>query len=117
LEGCTPPPSQLTSPVAVEGAAFVHGAAASGGFPMTRPERRRAPPHLAFVAPWKHIPRMTVTARRTVRSGRSANAERTVIYHGIKIAPISGKRSATAEAIRDALRARSEQARGALARD
>lgn len=38
--------------------------------------------------------------------------ERTVIYRGIKIAPMSGKRSATATAIRDALRVKSERARG-----
>jgi hypothetical protein len=30
-------------------------------------------------------------------------------YRGIKIAPMSGKRSATAKAIRDALRIKSEQ--------
>jgi len=35
-------------------------------------------------------------------------AERTVVCHGIKIAPIAGKRSPTAEAIRDALRTKSE---------
>ncbi len=34
-----------------------------------------------------------------------------VVYHGIKIAPIAGKRSPTAEAIRDALRTKSESAR------
>ncbi len=38
-------------------------------------------------------------------------AERMVVYHGIKIAPIAGKRSPTAEAIRDALRTKSESAR------
>jgi len=42
----------------------------------------------------------------------STKFERTVVYRGIKIAPMSGKRSATAKAIRDALRAQSEQTRG-----
>jgi hypothetical protein len=40
---------------------------------------------------------------------RSATAEQAVIYRGIKIAQMSGKRSATAKAIRDALRTKSEQ--------
>ena len=34
------------------------------------------------------------------------------MYHGIKIAPITGKRSPVAEAIRDALRTRSKAAHG-----
>jgi hypothetical protein len=55
---------------------------------------------------------MAIQAKKTVRARRSAPPERTVIYRGIKIAPISGKRSATAKAIRDALRTKSEQTRG-----
>jgi hypothetical protein len=55
---------------------------------------------------------MATRAKKTGRSPRSATAERTVIYRGIKIAPMSGKRSATAKAIRDALRTKSEQTRG-----
>lgn len=55
---------------------------------------------------------MATQAKKTVRTRRSATPERTVVYRGIKIAPMSGKRSATAKAIRDALRAKSERARG-----
>jgi hypothetical protein len=60
---------------------------------------------------------MVTRAKKTGHALRSATAERTVIYHGIKIAPMSGKRSATARAIRGALRTKSEQTtRGKLAR-
>jgi hypothetical protein len=52
---------------------------------------------------------MATRAKKTGHALRSATAERTVIYRGIKIAPMSGKRSATANAIRDALRTKSEQ--------
>ena len=44
------------------------------------------------------------------------NFERTVVYRGIKIPPMSGRRSATARAIRDALRTKSEHLRGEPAR-
>jgi hypothetical protein len=47
---------------------------------------------------------MVTRAKKTGHAIRSATAERTVIYRGIKIAPMSGKRFATANAIRDALR-------------
>jgi HTH-type transcriptional regulator / antitoxin HigA len=47
------------------------------------------------------------TARkRTPRIRASTKTESVVVYRGIKIPPISGKRSPTAEALRDALRAR-----------
>jgi hypothetical protein len=46
------------------------------------------------------------------RARSSGSSEGTVVYPGIKIAPISGKRSATAQAIRDALRAKAERLRG-----
>lgn len=42
--------------------------------------------------------------------------ERTVIYRGIKIPPISGKRSPTALAIRDAFQTELKQRRGKPAR-
>lgn len=58
---------------------------------------------------------MATQAKKTMRARRSVPPERTVVYRGIKIAPMSGKRSPTAEAIRDALRTRSEQARGEAA--
>lgn len=41
----------------------------------------------------------------------AADFERPVIYRGIKIEPIAGKRSAVARAIRDDLRKQSEQSR------
>jgi hypothetical protein len=54
---------------------------------------------------------MATSAKKTSRARSSAKTEPTVIYRGIKIAPISGKRSPTAEAIRDALRAKYEHSR------
>jgi len=42
----------------------------------------------------------------------SASSEGTVVYRGIKIAPMSGKRSATAQALRDALQTESKRLRG-----
>ena len=63
---------------------------------------------LALMGEKPHIAGMTI-AKRMARKGK---AEREVVYRGIKIAPITGKRSAIAKAIRDALRARSEESRG-----
>jgi hypothetical protein len=57
-----------------------------------------------------HIDPVT-TKLKKARKTRSSSLERPVIYRGIKIAPMSGKRSATAQAIRDALRTKSEQSR------
>jgi hypothetical protein len=42
----------------------------------------------------------------------AADFERPVIYRGIKIEPIAGRRSSLARAIRDDLRKQSEQSRG-----
>lgn len=55
---------------------------------------------------------MTMQAKKAELTRDSDRSERTVVYRGIKIAPMSGKRSATAKAIRDALRTKSEQTRG-----
>ena len=55
---------------------------------------------------------MASQAKKAARTRRSADPERTVVYHGIKIPPMMGKRSATAKAIRDALRKKSEQTGG-----
>ena len=56
---------------------------------------------------------MATTATKATSTRRSAPAtERPVVYHGIKIAPIAGKRSPIAQAIRDALRTKSESAGG-----
>jgi hypothetical protein len=59
---------------------------------------------------------MVTTVKRAARARSATNSKGTVVYRGIKIAPMSGKRSATAQAIRDALRTRSEQLRGESAR-
>lgn len=59
-----------------------------------------------------HIVTMPAAVKNTVRSRRSAPAERTVTYRGVKIAPMSGKRSPLAQAIRDGLRTKSKQSRG-----
>jgi hypothetical protein len=58
---------------------------------------------------------MVTTAKKSGRV-RLTSRQGTVIYRGIKIAPMSGKRSATAQAIRDAVRTKSEQSRGESAR-
>jgi hypothetical protein len=51
-------------------------------------------------------------AKKTSRARSPAKPEHGVVYRGIKIAPISGKRSATAQAIREVLRTKSEQSHG-----
>jgi hypothetical protein len=58
----------------------------------------------------------TVTTVKRTRRARSSTNRGTVVYRGIEIAPVSGKRSATAQAIRDALRTKSEQLRAESAR-
>jgi hypothetical protein len=55
---------------------------------------------------------MAAAVKRTGRMRSSASSEGTVVYRGIKIAPMSGKRSATAQALRDALRTESKRLRG-----
>jgi Arc/MetJ family transcription regulator len=54
---------------------------------------------------------MVTIAKKAARPRRSVTADPTVVYRGIKIAPMSGRRSAVAKAIRDALRTKSEQRR------
>jgi Arc/MetJ family transcription regulator len=54
---------------------------------------------------------MVSVAKKAGRSRRSGTTDRTVVYRGIKIAPMTGRRSAVAKAIRDALRTKSEQLR------
>jgi hypothetical protein len=58
-----------------------------------------------------HILPMSHRSKANERTARPAQPERAVIYRGIKIAPISGRRSALARAIRDSLRDKSEEAR------
>jgi hypothetical protein len=59
-----------------------------------------------------HILVMTTTEKKAVPARRSAQAERNVIYRGIKIAPMTGKRSAIAQAIREGLQTNSGKSRG-----
>jgi hypothetical protein len=54
---------------------------------------------------------MSTAKKRTSRKRASVKAESVVVYRGIKIGQISGKRSPTAEAFREALRAMSEKSR------
>lgn len=68
-------------------------------------------PELASAIRKFHILHMVTTVKRTGRTRSSTSSEGTVVYRGIKIAPLSGKRSATAQAILDALRTKSEQLR------
>jgi hypothetical protein len=55
---------------------------------------------------------MPTATKKTSRARSSAKSESVVVYRGIKIAQIRGKRSPTAEALREALRTRSEKSRG-----
>lgn len=59
-----------------------------------------------------HIQPMATTAKKRVRPRRPAVPERTVVYRGIKIAPMTGKRSPLAQAIRDGLRTKSKRSHG-----
>jgi hypothetical protein len=68
---------------------------------------------LAIEASRGHLWYMAITAKKTTASRRSApSAERPVVYRGIKIAPVAGKRSPVAKAIRDALLTKSESVHG-----
>jgi len=70
-----------------------------------------ASPTLALRRTESHIQCMVATAKKTGRSGRSASVEGTVVYRGIKIEPVIGKRSPLARAIRDGFRAVAERSR------
>jgi hypothetical protein len=58
-----------------------------------------------------HINYMSKTAKKSDNLKRSMKANRTVVYRGIKIQLMSGKRSPLAQAIRDGLRAKYEKLR------
>jgi len=47
---------------------------------------------------------MATIAKKKARTRRTASADRTVVYRGIKIEPMTGRRSPLARAIRDGLR-------------
>jgi len=55
---------------------------------------------------------MATKMKKVKGSRRSAAYDRPVIYRGIKIEPIAGKRSSLARAIRDDLWAKAEKSRG-----
>ena len=55
---------------------------------------------------------MTTQAKKPQRGRTTSRAERTLVYRGIKIAPLAGKRSATAKALREALQTKTEQGLG-----
>jgi hypothetical protein len=59
---------------------------------------------------------MAKEMKKSVRKQSSTMFDRPIVYRGIKIPPIAGRRSATAQAIRDAFRTQSEQLRGKPAR-
>ena len=60
---------------------------------------------------------MATPTKKTATQARASKAGAAVVYRGIKLAPVTGRRSATATAIRDALRARhSEKSCGESAR-
>jgi hypothetical protein len=59
---------------------------------------------------------MAKAMKKSARKRSLAMFDRPIVYRGIKIPPIPGRRSATAQAIRDAFWAQSEQLRGKPAR-
>ena len=70
---------------------------------------------LALVELKPHIRGMVTSAKKNPahETVKSAGA---VFYRGVKITPMTGKRSALAEAIRDGLRSKSEPSLGARAK-
>jgi hypothetical protein len=60
---------------------------------------------------------MTALTKKAATSRRTnGGGERAVVYRGIKILPVPGKRSPTAKAIQEALRLESKSTRGDPAR-
>jgi hypothetical protein len=58
---------------------------------------------------------MATTSKKSRSGSGPAKAERTVVYRGIKIAPIAGKRSKTATTLREALTGKPSRGRPAHA--
>jgi len=52
---------------------------------------------------------MKTLAKKPNRSGAPKFGEFTIVYRGIKIAPMSGKRSKVAKTLRNALRKKAEE--------
>jgi hypothetical protein len=59
---------------------------------------------------------MASAVLKSNRNRAAARKVRTVVYHGIKIEPMTGKRSPVAQYLRDALKSKSEKTRGEPAR-
>jgi hypothetical protein len=55
---------------------------------------------------------MTTMAKKKTRTRRASQPDRTVVYHGIKIASMTGRRSPLAQAIREGFRSNAERSRG-----
>lgn len=51
-------------------------------------------------------------AKKKTRTRRASQPDRTVVYHGIKIASMTGRRSPLAQAIREGFRSNAERSRG-----
>jgi hypothetical protein len=58
---------------------------------------------------------MATTSKKTRGAGGSSKADRIVVYRGVKIAPMAGKRSKTAMTLRKALTSKSSRGRPAHA--
>ena len=72
---------------------------------------------LAGATPKPHIRSMSTSAKKNGRTHASSRTGHTVVYRGVRIAPMSGPRSETARAIRDALRTEYRHSSGKTTRD
>jgi len=75
-----------------------------------KPSERRS--NLVFRGANSHIEGMATTAKKTTRARRVAPAEKAFVYRGIKIQPVTGRRSPLSKALRDEIRKLAEQKRG-----
>lgn len=55
---------------------------------------------------------MATTAKKKTRARRVPPAEKAFVYRGIKIQPVTGRRSPLSKALRDEIRKLAEQTRG-----
>lgn len=77
---------------------------------MQRDPRQRA--NLVTTGPEPHIRGMATTAKRPTRVRRADPAEKAFVYRGIKIQPVTGRRSPLSKALRDDICKLAEQSRG-----
>ncbi len=59
-----------------------------------------------------HIGGMATTEKKATRTRRADPAEKAFVYRGIKIQPVTGRRSPLSKALRDEIRKLAEQSRG-----